>query len=54
MGFVWSGPAASKDNDMNKWGGNISWGGGAKTAFGEGFYGMFFPLVRLPPPFTAL
>ena len=29
-------------------------GGGSKTIFGEGFYGMFSHTLSFPPPFAAL
>ena len=37
---------------MIKWGDRIIGGGGgvSKTVFGEGFYGMFSPLLTFPPP----
>ena len=50
VGFVWSVPVSSMENDIAwaKGGGNrITSGGGSKTVFGEGFY---FLLPWVPPP----
>ena len=53
MGFAWSVPVASKENNRAKTNGGgkrIIGGGGPKTVFGEGFYGMFSPPLSFPPP----
>ena len=55
MGFVWSVPVSSKENDgrEQKGGGNVSYVVGSKTVFGEGLYGMFSPPLSFPPPFPC-
>ena len=52
MGFVWSVPVSSKENTWSEQTGGerIIGGGGSKTFFGEGFYGMFSPPLSFPPP----
>ena len=53
MGFAWSVPASSKENNRaktNEGGRRIIGRGGPKTVFGKGFYGMFSPPLSFPPP----
>ena len=56
VGFAWSEPVSSKENNRTKTNGGGEtyhrWGGGSKTIFGNGFYGMFSPPVSFPPPFV--
>ena len=57
VGLVWSVPVPSKENDTawtNGGGKHIIGGGGFKTGFEEGFYGMLSPLLSFPPPFVSL
>ena len=54
IGFVWSVPFSSKENDRREQRGEgkyHKWGG-SKTFFGEGLYGMFSPLLSFPAPFV--
>ena len=59
VGFPWSVPVSSKENNRAKTNGGGGetyhrWGGGSKTVFGKGFYGMFSPPLSFPPPFVFL
>ena len=56
VGFAWSLPVSSKENNRakTKGGGKRIIGGGSKTVFGKGFYGMFSPPLSFPPPFVFL
>ena len=53
VGFAWSVPVPSKENNRAKTNGGKTYhrAGGSKTVFGKGFYGMFSPPLSFPPPF---
>ena len=53
MGFAWSEPVSSEENNRAKTNGGII-GGGLQIRFGKGFYGMFPPPLSFPPPFVFL